>query len=102
MELTTTREGGRLTMAVRGSINTVTAGEFERQVLAELSGDGGAQELTLDFAGVDYVSSAGLRALLKIDQDKPAEMAMRLVGVNGEVREVFEMTGFDQLLTIES
>ena len=82
MELTTTREGGRLTMAVRGSINTVTAGEFERQVLAELSGDGGA--------------------LLKIDQDRPAEMAMRLVGVNGEVREVFEMTGFDQLLTIES
>lgn len=100
MELTTNREGGRLTMAVRGSINTVTAGEFERQVLAELSG-GAAQELTLDFAGVDYVSSAGLRALLKIDQDKPAEMAMRLVGVNGEVREVFEMTGFDQLLTIE-
>lgn len=98
MDITTGRDGDQLKVQVKGSINTVTATEFEQQVLTTVAKGGTA--LVLDFSEVDYVSSAGLRSLLKIDQDKPAEMSMTIVGVNDEVREVFEMTGFDQLLEL--
>ena len=87
-----------LTVYVEGSIDTVTAPKFESELSQHC---GGITELHIDMAQVDYVSSAGLRALANANQMMGASGKMTLKNVNGDVREVFEMTGFDELLTIE-
>ena len=59
----------------------------------------GVTELVLDFTGVNYVSSAGLRALLSLHKIMMKQGSMKLVNVNEEVCDVFEVTGFDEILT---
>ena len=56
-------------------------------------------ELILDFADVNYVSSAGLRVLLSLHKLMMAKGGMKLINVNEEVCDVFEVTGFDEILT---
>lgn len=88
-----------MTIAVSGSIDTVTAPELEIKLNAESEG---FVQITLDFSAVDYVSSAGLRVLMSVDR-KMSERAgtLRLKNLADDVREVFEMTGFDELLSID-
>ena len=73
-----------------------------RELEAELNKDlGGADSLTLDFGKLDYISSAGLRVLLTAHKAMAAKGGMKICNVNEVVQEVFEVTGFADILTIE-
>lgn len=88
----------KLVISVEGSIDTVTAAEFEKEVKAGIAT---AKELILDFSSVDYVSSAGLRAIISLNDFMESKGKMIVKNVNDDVHEVFEMTGFDEILNIE-
>lgn len=86
------------TLKLTGHLDTATAPQLD----AELDRLDGVTGLVLDFAGVDYVSSAGLRVLLKAQKLFHARHGeMKLIHVCRDVSEVFEITGFDSILTIE-
>lgn len=95
MNLNRTNENGVMTVTVSGRIDTSTAPEFEQGVKPYLDG---VTDLTLDFADVNYVSSAGLRALLSMHKIMMKQGSMKLINVNEEVCDVFEVTGFDEIL----
>ena len=87
-----------LTLIVSGRLDTQTAPELEKEldsVLADI------KELTFDFANLEYVSSAGLRVILKAQKAMNAQGCMKLTGVNDSIMEVFDITGFLDILTIE-
>jgi len=98
MKITKNLNGTSLTVALEGRLDTTTAPELE-QVLKE-SMDG-ATELTLDFAKLDYISSAGLRVLLAAHKAMMKKNGMKVVNANEMVKEVFDVTGFADILTIE-
>lgn len=85
---------------VEGEINTLNAAEFQAQI--EKIIDANQQNITLDMAGVEYVSSAGLRALFSIAQKVAGiDCAITLKGVQGAVMEVLEFSGFDEFFEFE-
>ena len=90
--------GEALTLIVSGRLDTQTAPELEKELDSELSG---LKELTFDFANLEYVSSAGLRVILKAQKAMNAQGSMKLTGVNDSIMEVFDITGFLDILTIE-
>ena len=90
-------EGEKLNVAVEGRLDTSTAPELEKE-LSDLSG---VKELVLDFAKLEYVSSAGLRVLLASQKAMNAQGKMLIKNVNETIMEVFEITGFADILTIE-
>ena len=99
MELRQERDGGRLVIHIIGVLNTMTAPDLEA-ILGDNLAD--VDELIFDISKMEYTSSAGLRAFLGAQQymdDKDADMAVR--GVNDIVMEIFEETGFTNLLNIE-
>ena len=98
MELTANKNGAELTVSVNGEVNTMTAPELSGLLEKELPG---VQKLTLDFAKCDYVSSAGLRVLLSAHKLMSGKGGMKVTHVNEIVAEVFEVTGFSDILTIE-
>ena len=90
--------GEALTLIVSGRLDTQTAPELEKEldsVLADI------KELTFDFANLEYVSSAGLRVILKAQKAMNAQGSMKLTGVNDSIMEVFDITGFLDILAIE-
>ena len=87
-----------LTLIVSGRLDTQTAPELEKELDSVLSG---LKELTFDFANLEYVSSAGLRVILKAQKAMNAQGSMKLTGVNDSIMEVFDITGFLDILTIE-
>ena len=87
-----------LNIEVEGSIDTLTAQEFEKEITKVLEG---VKKLVLDFSKVDYVSSAGLRAILGLNSQMETQGEMVIKNIVESVRDVFEMTGFDELLNIE-
>ena len=90
--------GEALTLIVSGRLDTQTAPELEKEldsVIADI------KELTFDFANLEYVSSAGLRVILKAQKAMNAQGSMKLTGVNDSIMEVFDITGFLDILTIE-
>lgn len=88
--------GSKLTIAVGGRLDTTTSPELEAQL--DLNG---ITDLTFDMKELDYVSSAGLRLLLKAQKQMNTQGDMRLVNVNDIVMEVFEVTGFSSILKVE-
>ncbi|MBR1407942.1 MAG: STAS domain-containing protein [Clostridia bacterium] len=89
--------GKDLTLAVEGRLDTLTAPELE----AELKGGmADAETLTLDFSKLDYISSAGLRVLLAAHKTMSRKGGMKVMHVNEIVQEVFDVTGFSDVLTI--
>ena len=80
-----------------GRLDTVTAPELEKELKDSLSG---ITDLTLDFENLEYISSAGLRVLLSAHKIMSAQGSMKLVNVNEIVQEVFEVTGFTDILNI--
>jgi len=91
MEIKSTLVSGKLTLAPIGRIDTITAPELESAVKLD-----GVEELLFDFAGIDYVSSAGLRVLLAA-QKKMAGRKMVIANVCPAVKEVFDITGFSDI-----
>ena len=90
--------GESATVAVAGRLDTQTAPEFEKELDTVFAG---LKELTLDMSGLEYVSSAGLRVILKAQKIMNAQGSMKLTGVNDSIMEVFDITGFLDILTIE-
>ena len=91
-------QDGTLNISVEGSVDTLTAQSFETEI--EKNTDG-VKNLVLDFDKVDYVSSAGLRALLGLNSKMEEQGKMVIKNVCESVKEVFEMTGFDEILNIQ-
>ncbi len=98
MTITKTQNGTALEIALEGRLDTMTAPELEAELNASL---GGAESLTLDFSKLDYISSAGLRVLLSAHKTMSTKGGMKVKNVNEIVREVFDVTGFADILTIE-
>ena len=90
--------GEAVTLIVSGRLDTQTAPELENELDAVLSG---IKELTFDMKNLEYVSSAGLRVILKAQKAMNAQGSMKLTGVNDSIMEVFDITGFLDILTIE-
>ncbi len=91
-------ENGKAVFALEGRLDTVTAPELEKELKASLDG---VKELTLDFTGLEYISSAGLRVLLSAQKIMNRQGSMKIARVNETIAEVFEVTGFSDILTIE-
>ncbi len=98
MQISTEKENSKLTVTVSGRIDTVTAPELEKYALDHMEG---ITEMALDLADVEYVSSAGLRALLQIHKDMSKQGKLKLLNINTAVKEIFGMTGFLRIFTIE-
>ena len=98
MEINKTLDGNKLVIALEGRLYTSTAPDLEAELKASL---GDIAELILDFNKLEYISSAGLRVVLSAQKTMSKQGEMKLVGVNDEVMEVFEITGFVDILTIE-
>ena len=91
-------EQATLFLAPEGRLDTATAPELEAELEASLVG---VKKLVLDLKDVAYVSSAGLRVILKAQKAMKSGGSMTVTGVNATVMEVFEITGFTDILTIE-
>lgn len=98
MKICQNREADKMTVALEGRLDTSTAPTLEGS-LAELTD--GVTELVLDMRALEYVSSAGLRVILKLQKIMLDRGGMKLVGVSDSVMEVFEITGFADILNIE-
>ena len=83
---------------ITGMLDTETAPELEALLDSGLAG---IEELTLDFEALEYVSSAGLRVILKAQKLMNGTGKMKVIHVNESVMEIFEITGFTGILTIE-
>ena len=91
-------ENGKALFALAGRLDTTTAPDLEKELKESLEG---VSELALDFAGLDYISSAGLRVLLSAQKIMNCRDGMKLKNVNETIMEIFEVTGFSDILTIE-
>ena len=98
MKITKTQNAGTMTIALQGRLDTTTAPELETEVKASLDG---ASELILDMEQLDYISSAGLRVLLSAQKAMTKKGGMKVIHVNETVMEIFEVTGFSDILDIE-
>lgn len=88
-----------MTIALSGRLDTTTAPQLEEALASALDG---VADMVFDFSQIEYISSAGLRILLNTQKKiSAAGGSMKLVCVNDVVREVFEVTGFINILTIE-
>ena len=97
MDIKKTADGSKLTLEISGRIDTVTAPQLEESLKESLDG---ITDLTLDFAQVEYISSAGLRVLLSTQKRMNIQGTMVIKNINDTVHEVFEVTGFKDLMTI--
>ena len=86
-----------ITLKVSGRLDTTTAPALETAVSETISA---CQDLVMDFAGLEYISSAGLRVILKAQKAMAAKGSLTLMHVNETIMEIFEITGFSDILTI--
>ena len=93
-----TVENGSAVLALEGRLDTVTAPDLESAVKEILPGLSG---LTFDLRKLEYISSAGLRVLLSAQKAMNARGKMTVTGVNETIMEIFDITGFSDILTIE-
>lgn len=91
-------ENNALVVALEGRLDTVTAPQLETQLKDSLEG---VASLTLDMEKLEYISSAGLRVLLSAQKRMTAQGDMKIVHANETIMEIFEVTGFSDILTIE-
>lgn len=98
MIINKTASGTSLELALSGRIDTKTAPEFEAEIAASLDG---IEHLTIDFSEVSYISSAGLRVMLSAQKRMNKQGDMKVTNVNESVMEIFEVTGFSEILCIE-
>lgn len=91
-------KGTELVIALEGRLDTITAPELEKELNASLSG---VQALAFDFDKLEYISSAGLRVLLAAQKCMNKQGTMVVKNVNETISEIFEVTGFNDILTIK-
>ena len=98
MKIEKTLNGTELAVALEGRLDTSTAPQLETELNGSLDG---ITALTLDFEKLEYVSSAGLRVLLSAQKTMNKQGEMKLIHVGDAIMEIFEVTGFSDILTIE-
>ncbi len=98
MTITKNLNGTHLDMALEGRLDTTTAPQLEAELKQSMSG---VAELALDFSKLEYLSSAGLRVLLSAQKVMNRQGSMVIKNVNETIMEIFEVTGFADILTVE-
>ncbi len=98
MKITSTLENNTLTLAVEGRLDTTTSPELEQTINDRIAD---VTSLIFDFSNLEYISSSGLRVLLKAQKKMTTVGEMKVLHPNELVTEVFEVTGFCDILTIE-
>ena len=93
-------ENGALFIALEGELDTLSSPDFEAE-LEPLLAD--TNSLTLDFEKLEYISSAGLRVLLAAEQamEEKGAAQVKIVNMNDTIRNIFEITGFSDVLSLE-
>ena len=91
-------ENGKAAFSLEGRLDTTTAPDLDKAFNDTLDG---VSELTLDFSSLDYISSAGLRVLLSAQKLMNKRGEMKITHVNEIIMEIFDVTGFSGILTIE-
>lgn len=98
MKIDKTLEGTVLTLVLSGELNTLSAPELEAVIVENLAV---VNDVILDMSELTYITSAGLRVLLYAQQEVEDRGDVIIRGANAEILEVFEITGFDTIMTIE-
>lgn len=98
MEINKTQNQTELTLALTGRLDTTTAPQLEAVLKDGLDG---ISALIMNFAGLEYISSAGLRVLLAAQKQMNKQGSMVIRNVNDDIKEVFDITGFSDILTVE-
>jgi anti-sigma B factor antagonist len=98
MQITKTTENDKLTLSLEGRLDTLTAPLLEAEVVGKLDG---VKTLVFDFQNLAYVSSAGLRILFMAQKVMSKQGQMILRNVNSDINDIFRVTGFSNILTIE-
>ena len=98
LKVNRTVENEKVEISLEGDLDTVTAPEFEAELREVISG---ATSLVLDLEKLEYISSAGLRVLLIAQKAMNQQGEMKVVHVNDSIMDIFEVTGFSEILTIE-
>ena len=91
-------EGEKLTVSLEGRLDTTTAPQLETVLKENIDG---VTELIIDFEQLEYISSAGLRVLLSAQKTMSKQGSMKVIHVSDLIKEIFEVTGFIDILTIE-
>lgn len=98
LNINKTLEDKKLTVALEGRLDTTTSPELEKSLKENLPD---LTELVIDLSGLEYISSAGLRVLLSAQKVMMKQGSMKVTHVSETVMEIFEVTGFVDILTIE-
>ena len=98
MTIKKTKNENSLTITIEGRLETNTAPDLEAVTKNEL---GGVTELIFDFSNLEYISSAGLRVLLSAQKIMNKQGSMKIINANDIIREIFDITGFSDILSVE-
>jgi anti-anti-sigma factor len=99
MQITTSRDGARTTLSVNGRVDANTARALQDEIMKAVQS---SSNVVLDFSGVDYINSAGLRALLMGHKAAAAKFSsMELINVRDNVSAILDAVGFTKILTIK-
>ncbi len=98
LNITKNTDNNALTVALEGRLDTTTAPQLEAELKDSLDG---VETLTLDLGKLEYISSAGLRVLLSTQKKMNTQGDMKITNVGETIMEIFEVTGFSDILTIE-
>ena len=98
MEIVKKTEGNKATLEISGWLDTQTAPQLQ-EALSEL--EDSITSLVFDFAKLEYISSAGLRVILKMQKFMNVKGTMKLIHVSDIIQDVFDITGFADILSIE-
>ena len=98
MNLTKKTNDTELPIAIEGRVDTVTSPELEKMIQASVEG---METLVIDMANVEYISSAGLRVLLSAHKLMAKKGGMKVKNAGEDIMEIFEVTGFSDILDIE-
>lgn len=98
LNINKTIDNDQAVLTLEGRLDTITAPQLEDAIKSEISG---LTQLTLDFDQLEYISSAGLRVLLMAQKIMDKQGKMTIVDANDDILEIFEVTGFSEILTIE-
>lgn len=98
MVITKKQDAEKLTVELEGRLDTVTSPQLEAELRSSVNG---ITELVFDFSNLDYISSAGLRVLLTAQKVMNKQGEMKIKNVKPEIMDIFEVTGFIDILNIE-
>ncbi|PWJ62851.1 anti-sigma B factor antagonist [Fibrobacter sp. UWB15] len=98
MQINKTLNGDALTIAITGRIDTLTAPQLDAEIQGKLDG---IKSLVIDLKNVEYISSAGLRIFLAAQKIMNKQGSMVVKNASSAIKEIFEVTGFCDILTIE-